>query len=86
SKLPTKHRPFPIKEWIGRARSLTYRPDNINLASYEQDFKLWWASMQPAWRLDDGKVVASRVDGNWTGLRMPGINGLLNVVAALFYW
>ncbi|KAF9034892.1 hypothetical protein BJ165DRAFT_1304486, partial [Panaeolus papilionaceus] len=85
-KLPTKHRPFPIKEWIGRARSLTYRPDITDLAHYEQEFKLWWASMQPAWRLDDGKVVVSRVDGDWAGLRMPGINGLLNVVAALFYW
>ncbi|KAF9037288.1 hypothetical protein BJ165DRAFT_1320317, partial [Panaeolus papilionaceus] len=85
-KLPTKHRPFPIKEWIGRVRSLTYCPDITDLAHYKQEFKLWWASMQPAWRLDDGKVVVSHVDGDWAGLWMPGINGLLNVVAALFYW
>ncbi|PPQ84051.1 hypothetical protein CVT24_007929 [Panaeolus cyanescens] len=86
SKLPTKNRPFPIKEWIARARSPTYRPVIKDLREYETTFWLWWSSMQPEWRKVDGKVDPKRVDGDWSCLRLPGVNGLISVVAALLYW
>ncbi|PPQ76366.1 hypothetical protein CVT24_008806 [Panaeolus cyanescens] len=86
NKLPTKHRPFPIKEWIARARSPTYRPVITNLSEYESNFNLWWYSMQPDWRKADGMVDPRRVDGDWSSLWLPGLNGLVSVIAALLYW
>ncbi|PPR03500.1 hypothetical protein CVT24_012667 [Panaeolus cyanescens] len=86
SKLPTANRPFPIKEWIGRARSPTYRPTISNVAEYESTYTRWWASMQPEWRIVNGKVDPKLVEGDWSSLHLPGQNGLVSVIVALFYW
>ena len=41
--------------------------------------------MQPQWRFgEDGKLL--RVAGALEDLRRPGTNGLLSVIAALFFW
>ncbi|PPR04509.1 hypothetical protein CVT24_013115 [Panaeolus cyanescens] len=85
-RLPTKNRPTVIKDWIARARNPLYRPDIRNIGEYEASFDAWWSSMQPDWRLERGKVNRDLVDGDWSDLRLPGLNGLVSVVAALFYW
>jgi len=33
-----------------------------------------------------GQIAYSKVDGDWDGIRTAGRNGLLSVVAALFFW
>ena len=43
--------------------------------------------MQPAWRRENDKDVAwGNVIGDLGYLRKPGTNGLLSVVAGLFFW
>lgn len=45
--------------------------------------------MQPGWRHnDDGENSRDdgSDDGDWTDIRLSGTNGLLSVLAALFFW
>ena len=43
--------------------------------------------MQPKWRLSKkGEILTRKMDGDLDGLRKPGLNGLLSVLAALFFW
>jgi len=86
-KLPTTRRPEAVKAWIQRARAPAWRPTITDTAAYEADFKLWWAALQPNWRKSSsGDVVFSRVDGDWEEVRRPGLNGMLSVMAGLFFW
>jgi len=46
-----------------------------------------WLSLQPKWRLSkNGEILTWKMDGDLDGPRKPGLNGLLGVLAALFYW
>ena len=86
-KLGTLHRPKVVKDWIERARPTTWRPIIDNVADLEKSYSVWWASLQPAWRhFEDGSLRTDLVDGDWSELRRPGVNGVLNVLVALFYW
>ncbi|KAJ3492167.1 hypothetical protein NLJ89_g11273 [Agrocybe chaxingu] len=84
--LPARCRPESIGMWIGRARLPTWRPSNPNAKEDEEHFKMWWMALQPAWRVVDGKVVTKSMKGNWSALRLPGINGVQSIIAALFFW
>ena len=84
--LPT-HRPQAISEWIQRARSPTWRPDIANVPKFEKDFRAWWLFLQPKWRVGvEGTIADECIDGNWDALRKPGLNGVVSLLAALFYW
>lgn len=86
-KLGHKSRPQAIAEWIKLARSATFRPKIKNVKTFSSEFTAWWASLQPGWRTKDADgnwIQDSGVD--WNDLRCPGKNGLLSVVAALFFW
>ena len=86
-KLGTLHRPKVVKDWIQRARPATWRPVIDNVADLEKSYSMWWASLQPAWRhFEDGSLRTDLVDGDWSELRRPGVNGILNVLVVLFYW
>jgi len=57
------------------------------MASYESEFKAWWSVLQPEWRKSSsGEIHFSKVDGDWEVLHRPGLNGILSVMAALFFW
>lgn len=87
SRLKTTHRPAAIAQWVRRARSPTWRPAIRNGNSYGRDHAKWWESLQPAWRFSkDGSLNTKATIGDWETLRKPGINGLLSVLASLFYW
>jgi len=86
-KLSTTNRPVAVKAWIQRARTSAWRPVISNMASYESEFKAWWSVLQPEWRKSSsGEIHFSKVDGDWEVLRRPGLNGILSVMAALFFW
>lgn len=86
-KLSTTRRPDAIKAWIGRARSPTWRPVISDMVTYEAEFMLWWAALQPSWRKsDDGSLIFSKLVGNWEVLWRPGLNGILSVLAGLLFW
>jgi len=86
-KLATTHRPDAIKAWIARARSASWRPDILDIPTYESEFMLWWAALQPSWRKrSDGTTIFSKVEGDWEALQRPGLNGMLSVMAGLLFW
>ncbi len=88
-KLGTLKRPQAIGAWIQRARAPAYRPAITNVKQYTEDFSVWWQSLQPEWRrsLCGAGPYLLQQDGDWTHMRrFSGINGLLSVVAALYFW
>lgn len=84
-KLGTAHRPPIVAQWIQRARSQTYRPEIRNVDELALKFSAWWRSLQPEWRVA-GDGPPARGSGSWDVLRRSGANGLLSVMAALFFW
>ncbi|KAF9053244.1 hypothetical protein BJ165DRAFT_1523956 [Panaeolus papilionaceus] len=85
-RFSTTNRPEFVHLWIKNARKTTFRPDIKDVKGAQQNFKLWWDSVQPAWRRNsDGTVNSRRVQGDWSSLDLPGINGLFSAVAALFF-
>ncbi len=85
-KLGCQRRPWVITGWIQRARSPTYRPDIDDVNGFEADFHVWWQSLQPEWRRVDTAKKSKQPEGDWDCIRQSGPNGLLSVVAALFFW
>ncbi|KDR72152.1 hypothetical protein GALMADRAFT_18798, partial [Galerina marginata CBS 339.88] len=87
TKLSATGRPAAVKDWIQRARSPTWRPVIKDLAEFEREFGVWWTGLQPGWRVSDteGSAVEDG-EGDWKVLRKPGVNGLLSLLAALFFW
>ncbi|KAJ7509962.1 hypothetical protein B0H11DRAFT_1701782, partial [Mycena galericulata] len=92
-RLSPKGRPAQVLDWIrdGRGRNKSV----VAIAKvdvFEQkwwDWWDWWGRMQPAWRGRDAKgrpVVSDEYREDWGGLVAPGPNGLLSVVAALYWW
>ena len=86
SKLGPTDRPSAVGEWIGRARPSTWRPVIGNLVKYESAFWKWWSGIQPEWRVEDEELVRERLVGDWEPLQRPGMNGIVSVMVALFYW
>lgn len=63
--------------------------------AYAQEWWTWWQILQPEWRVFDsdktgvcvgtGAVQPESLDA-WNCLLVPGANGLLGVVASLYWW
>ncbi|KAF9036139.1 hypothetical protein BJ165DRAFT_1533000 [Panaeolus papilionaceus] len=87
-RLPNKGWPGVLNEWIhvGRTQNKSWRPRSLVVKDVEGEFKMWWNSLQPEWRVENGVVVKERLVGDWSSMIYPGINRLLSVVAALFFW
>ena len=60
--------------------------DISDLPGFERQFQKWWVTIQPPWRVLDGKLLKDVMDGDWDSLRCPGLNGIISVLTALFYW
>lgn len=86
TKLGTTSRPAAVGCWIQCARSAAYRPQITDFRSYEAMHLKWWLSLQPDWRLGEDEDVLNAVDGDWGELKKPGINGLVSILASLFFW
>lgn len=86
-KLKARNRPTFLKDWIQRAHSTTWRPPTSDMTTIEEDFRKWWTSLQPGWHVhDNGQLDMTRIDGDWSLLRQPGINSFLTILAGLFFW
>lgn len=86
-RLGTQHRPTHVHDWIQRARPASYHPEIEDLKKYATDFSAWWQSLQPYWRAsDDVNRDIPRAREEWGDIWRAGINGLLSVTAALFFW
>ncbi|KAF9471423.1 hypothetical protein BDN70DRAFT_820018, partial [Pholiota conissans] len=73
-KLGSAGRPACISLWIKYARSASFRPDLGPLPRFEEAFNR------------SNSILRRDTSGDLTNLRRPGKNGLLSVVAALFFW
>jgi hypothetical protein len=89
-RLPARGRPMAVGDWISQGRNMTWRPDisNFKLKNYKHEFNGWWELLQPAGRTHASKddVDSTLTQGDWDCLRAPGVNGVMSVVAGLFFW
>ncbi len=84
-RLPAQGRPCAVHDWIKRARPSDYRPEIKDIKHFAKEFQTWWQAIQPDWRADGADAQPPQERG-WDELRYPGVNGILSVVAALFFW
>jgi hypothetical protein len=88
-RLSAAGRPVVVHDWIARRRPTTFQPKILSLEDYEREFVDWWRRLQPTWRISNNKVdkaASPKGVSCWDCLRAPGVNGIMNVVVALFYW
>ncbi|KAK7015173.1 SERTA domain-containing protein 3 [Paramarasmius palmivorus] len=85
--LPTKNRPDAVLFWSKRARKCAAPPDTKDAQVFGDSVVEWWNTMMPCWRTKDDKGNwAATGEGDWGGLRCPGLNGLLSIMACLKWW
>lgn len=78
--LPCKGRPPAVGDYPG------WRPIIVNSKIFGDAHVKWWTYLQPEWRVLDDDVF-DRVDaGDLKCLKKPGANGLLSILASLFFW
>jgi hypothetical protein len=89
--LGTALRPMQVSDWIrdGWGRSGKVRPIK-DLQKYETEWGAWWAALQlpwrGPWREQRAGAVPAPKDAEWGKLGFTGQNGVLSVVAALYWW
>ncbi|KAJ7152153.1 hypothetical protein C8R43DRAFT_1127235 [Mycena crocata] len=95
SNLANKKRPTQVSEWIKNLRGKRGDEEKTRVmdpAQYEQQWKVWWATLQPKWRVRgaDGEWVAEGTYGpdgkEWGPLYRWGVNGTLSILASLYFW
>jgi hypothetical protein len=79
-KLGTTSHLACITAWIAQAHSAKWRPIIKNANEFKEQFWCWWISVQPKWRKD-----LKQREGDWQVLQKPRVNGIISVLAALFY-
>ncbi|KAJ7073293.1 hypothetical protein B0H15DRAFT_793063 [Mycena belliarum] len=99
--LPKSSRPAALSAWItagrgGRGGPLSkgVGPPIGPLAAYDETWWRWWGTLQPKWRKENGRrpghflrdTYPESASKNWTTLRHPGQNGVLSLVASLYWW
>ncbi|KAK6974631.1 hypothetical protein R3P38DRAFT_2583930, partial [Favolaschia claudopus] len=99
--LSAASRPTQVVLWIGAGRGLRGGPMRNgagptigSVVKFEQNWWSWWATLQPPWRVRDRghperfsrEEYGGKTQEDWETLRVPGVNGMLSVVAALYWW
>jgi hypothetical protein len=85
--LSSTGRPPCVGLWIGRHHSITWRPVLPKPLVFEKQFRCWWLSLQPDWRVsEEGDLISEELEGDWGELRKSGINGILGALVCMFYW
>ncbi|KAF9481575.1 hypothetical protein BDN70DRAFT_783689, partial [Pholiota conissans] len=85
-KLEAAGRPPCVKAWISHTCSTIYRPDLGALPAFEKGFRVWWANLQPEWQCEGSTKILKQQQGDLDNLHRLGKNGLVSVLAALFFW
>ncbi|KAJ7040099.1 hypothetical protein C8F04DRAFT_924800, partial [Mycena alexandri] len=80
-------RPKEVSDWVrdGRGRTKTVR-QITNLPAYAANVRAWWTGLQPSWREKWDEGVEEEATDEWGTLASAGQNGVLSVVAALYWW
>lgn len=69
-------------------------PEIGEVSDFGSSWWAWWESLQPAWRNRDVEnpsrfrrdAYPKGTSGEWETLRHPGQNGVLSLVASLYWW
>ncbi|KAJ7041691.1 hypothetical protein C8F04DRAFT_946802 [Mycena alexandri] len=98
SRLPAAQRgntarPKVLAAWIrgGRGTKSKLQPVVASLATFVPEWDGWWDSMQPEWR-ERNRQGRWRIDlpyqkeWDWGVMQAYGINGILSVVAGIYFW
>ncbi|KAJ7797200.1 hypothetical protein B0H14DRAFT_2197185, partial [Mycena olivaceomarginata] len=84
--------PSQVADWIRDGRGRTQAVRTIaDIDAFEKTWWEWWNSMQPEWRASWTKEGATAVleGADWgplTAAAAAGQNGMLSVVATLYWW
>ncbi|KAJ7649147.1 hypothetical protein DFH06DRAFT_918972, partial [Mycena polygramma] len=99
--LSSTNRPSQVASWVSLGRggrggwiSNGVGPKIVSLAVFDAAWWAWWKELQPKWRVQDGgrpgrftrDTYPPRRKENWSSLRHPGQNGVLSLVATLYWW
>lgn len=92
--LGAQHRPEVIGLWIKSRRKFTPSMTTVDLRRFANDFWRWWSGLQIDRALDQEGILIKNKNGmpqrqtgaQWDHMHVTGINGLLNIVAALYLW
>ncbi|KAJ6495707.1 hypothetical protein DFH06DRAFT_1019143, partial [Mycena polygramma] len=91
--IPKTGRPEVLDEWIRAGRWLKGKKradfEIKDLTNFAKVWSSWWDSIQPAWRVKeaDGRyALGGEYGDDWGVLAIPGQNGMLTVVSALYFW
>ncbi|EIW77719.1 hypothetical protein CONPUDRAFT_156906 [Coniophora puteana RWD-64-598 SS2] len=91
--LDSKERPREVHWWIARKRLFTVRPSIPDVDKFAGQWWKWWVRLQPEWREiaapsgpSPSPLPRHGLDGDWSALDKPGINGFLSVVVCLKWW
>ncbi|KAJ6503451.1 hypothetical protein C8R47DRAFT_969270 [Mycena vitilis] len=84
-------RPEIIADWVkgGRGSKSKKIPKIKKFPGYPKLWQSWWDTLQPAWRkrgLDGHWEIGGDYGEDWTTLDCPGVNGVLNLAASLYFW
>ncbi|KAJ7130585.1 hypothetical protein C8R44DRAFT_613992 [Mycena epipterygia] len=87
----TTGRPGVVNDWIQSGRGCRSKtlPKITKIRAYPQVWHSWWDSLQPEWRTQDGEgrwKIGGEYSNDWDVLDCPGPNGLLSVVASIYFW
>ncbi|KAJ7056519.1 hypothetical protein C8F01DRAFT_1257188 [Mycena amicta] len=89
--LSASGRPKQVKDWIRADCKATARLTKLH-KRYNVEFWIWWKVLQPQWRKAEttwpamDAVQKEEEGASWATLRVPGKNGLVSVVASLYWW
>ncbi|KAJ7081899.1 hypothetical protein C8R43DRAFT_1142883 [Mycena crocata] len=87
-RLTTVERPTEVETWIRDGRGRTLEIVKIaDVAEFAPSWWTWWKRLQPSWRVGEkGELLTPEERGEWGDLVAPGPNGMLSVVATLYWW
>jgi hypothetical protein len=91
TNLSPKGHPKQVTAWISRLQKGT-EPVVDDPVTYAIQWQAWWDLLQLSWRTKDvdgqWSVVGGYRDGGreWGPLYQLGINGVLSIVASLYFW
>lgn len=83
-----KGRPKVVAEWIKDAQKASFAPKPLpNITLIEHKHTAWWRALQPVSRIQgDGTLCVASTCMDWAWLHVFGVNGVLSVLASLFFW
>jgi hypothetical protein len=79
-------RPAQLSMWVRDGRRRSTSPVVMDIPCFETAWWAWWLSLQPDWHPTQRPLEKGLYRDDWTKLKALGANGMLGVVACLYWW